>query len=331
MTTTNSTYTSGTLIFSESFEESGITGSGFQVFDEADPWNTNDWDVETTAGIEIQNGNVGGTTGGSDGTAHAELDTHGNSTLSKISKIINTPNDTYTLTFDYMPRPANQDDSDMKVYVGEESFVVSSDNNGVVSFVNSTSYQVLQTTNANGWTTFTVVMTDTAPTTEIAFEGLGTVNNQGAYLDAINVYEYDDLTAEGGVISVNAGDEATWHLAGSGDEGLDVTFSIDGTADAEGWIDVGNGKVKLTDSATGEYQFIADETATGNSSFTYTVTDDLGQVTTGEMVVDIGAPDDFYGAIEDIVLDDGLSVSQTGNITLSADGKTISSGANSWF
>ncbi|MDV7338147.1 SPRY domain-containing protein [Terasakiella sp. A23] len=286
MTSQNSVFTTGALIFSESFENSGLTGNSWGLFDETDSWNVNGWDVESVADLEIQNGNIGGTTGGSDGTAHAEFDSHGSSSLPKITKTLNTPNDTYHLTFDYMPRPGNEDTSDLRVHVGSESFDITSDSNGNITIVGTTSYQIEQTTNANGWTTFSVIIEGSAATTEIGFEGLQPEDTLGAYLDAINVHELQEVSVNDAVISVNTGDEAIWHLSGAGEPGL--VFSIDGTPDpVTGWITTAGGhQVRLIDPATGEYEFVAGN-PDGENDFSYTVTDELGNVRSAEISVEL--------------------------------------------
>ncbi len=98
-----------------------------------------------------------------------------------------------------------------------------------------------------------------------------------------------DVEADGGIIAVNAGDEASWHLAGEADDGGAVTFAIEG-ADTNGLLVIsGVGEVQLDDAATGDYTFTAYENDSGEASFTYTVTDENGHVSTAEMAVRLGS------------------------------------------
>ena len=171
--------TESKVIFSESFEEADVSNGSYVIVN-----NYGDWEI-TKSGLEIQAGNVGGSTA-SDGNNHIELD--GNN-LVKIAQDIETPGATFTLSFDYKPRPGARDDSDMEVSFGGLTFKVLSDANGNISFVGQGDVQINATTADNGWTTISVELPIAADSTTLSFEGLGASNSLGAYVDNIKVVQ----------------------------------------------------------------------------------------------------------------------------------------------
>ncbi|MDV7341840.1 LamG-like jellyroll fold domain-containing protein, partial [Terasakiella sp. A23] len=124
-----------------------------------------------------------------------------------------------------------------------------------------------------------------------------------------------DLTtapvAEDGSIVLNASDTATWQLGASGgadgsDEGSDVTltysFADGGTAldqvaaEAAGFTHDANVSVYELEKgyvqvqADGSYEFKAKDGAVGEDSFTFSVTDEVGNVSYADMSVGISQP-----------------------------------------
>jgi len=187
------------LLLEESFE--GLTNSGWTVVgtdgdftgDHGVIWNT------TSAGLEIQTGNVGGSTA-SDGDAHAELDPHTAGMNAKISTTVDTSmSDTFVLEFDFKPRPGSEDSSDMKVTFGGEEFTISIDG-GVVTYGGA---QYTTTDAGNGWTTIQVTFSDfDSDSAELGFEGMDAADTLGAYIDNIKLaasnpdYDYETTYTE---------------------------------------------------------------------------------------------------------------------------------------
>ncbi|USH01947.1 hypothetical protein K6Q96_13895 [Grimontia kaedaensis] len=197
-------YKESNTLFQESFEF-GNGSKGWVVVDEFNGWNI-------TNGLEIQTGNVGGSTA-SDGSSHAELDSHGAVSSVEISRVLDSGDGViagqpYTLTFDFKPRPRHEDDSDMVFTFGDYSYKV------IVSASKNISFEALQegapvitsSSAGNGWTTISVTYTaqDDAEI-KLAFANDDeTTNNDtyGAYIDNIEVngpqpYWVNNSDAEG--------------------------------------------------------------------------------------------------------------------------------------
>jgi len=168
------------VLLQESFENLVPVGQSWAMYsggvfagDHGNLWTTQG------AGLEVQANGVGGADA-SDGNVKAELDSHstdGSSTLVKLSTQVELSGSDATLTFDYRPRPGHESDSGMRVTL--------TDANGHVVYQGDyTSADTL------GWKTFTVDIpanSVTAGTYTLTFQGLGTSNTYGAYLDNIKL------------------------------------------------------------------------------------------------------------------------------------------------
>lgn len=227
-------------ILSESFENfADINGNNFTVVYGEDGQiignNGTIWNVNA-AGIEIQSGNVGGSEA-SDGNVHAELDTDNNDTLlANLSTEIGLPTPDVTLSFDYKPRPDNEDDSDMQVSLGDKVLTINSDAAGNITFGGlPEGVTASQETNpATGWTTITLSYTglSTAASQTLAFEGLGNANEFGAYLDNINVNATVALTVDESVLTDGNGEAgATTSASYDFSSFFTTAFGADGPAD----------------------------------------------------------------------------------------------------
>ena len=118
-----------------------------------------------------------------------------------------------------------------------------------------------------------------------------------------------DLTvapvAEGGVIQLQGGEATAWKLGASGggdgaDEGNDVTlsYSIEGEADLDGWVSLPSGRVRITDAAEGTYEYEANPGATGSDQFTFTVTDEMGNVSSADVSIDVPMVELVYATLD---------------------------------
>lgn len=223
-------------ILTESFENfAKNTGDGWEVVGKGGSTINGKWTVND-AGIEIQSGNVGGSTA-SDGLAHAELDTHGNgNTLTTLSTTVTLPSSEVTLTFDYLPRPGHETDSGMKVELGGISIEIKSDAFGNISFITDDGVDATQKPSVGDWTKITLDFSGlaTGPGVALVVSGLGTANTLGAYLDNIKMY------ADQAVLTVDETtllDDATADLRGffAGEFGADgpgeLTYAL-GLGDA---------------------------------------------------------------------------------------------------
>lgn len=170
------------VLLQESFENLVPVGQSWAMYsggvfagDHGNLWTTQG------AGLEVQANGTGGANA-SDGNVKAELDSHstdGSSTLVKLSTQVELSGSDATLTFDYRPRPGHESDSSMRVMLIDA-------NGHVVYQGDYTSADTL------GWKTFTVDIpanSVTAGTYTLTFQGLGTSNTYGAYLDNIKLVD----------------------------------------------------------------------------------------------------------------------------------------------
>ncbi|WP_375753963.1 VCBS domain-containing protein [Vibrio sp. HN007] len=207
------------VLFTESFETSGLSGNSWGEFGNYNGWTITDKNGKS-AELEIQSGNVGGSSA-SEGNAHAELDAHGPNSLVKISRELDTePKESYELSFDYKPRPGSVNDSNMKVTFGSTSLLVvaSKDAQGATKV---TVYDIDENGNrlgvaedvtvtyneVTGWYSVSVTgVSDSDATTTLSFAGEGQQNSLGAYLDNIEVKEATLTTSEDAVLNISVAD-----------------------------------------------------------------------------------------------------------------------------
>ncbi|WP_458526220.1 Ig-like domain-containing protein, partial [Onishia taeanensis] len=262
---------SQTEVFSESFEDHNIRDGGWSIFKGYNGWTM-------TEGIEIQNG---ATVTASDGSSHAELDPRN---LTQISRQLGTPNDTYTLTFDYQARPGHESDSGMTVTFGEQSVTVATDNNGVVITDAPEGIKPVVTQSVNGWTTISLkVDTSSMEATTLAFEGTGASNSYGAYLDNIRVYAHEPEQVPFDVEEDQSITFSADQLLGNDTDPDGDSLSITGVGDAA------QGQVTL--NADGTVTFTPNPDYNGLATFSYTVSD--GEATDSAIVyVNVKGVDD---------------------------------------
>ena len=215
------------------------------------------WSVNR-AGIEVQFGNIGGSRA-SDGMSHVELDPHGGG-LARIETIVQlqsnskksghgnndsanagndatnpTTSDTYTLTFDYQPRPGHQDDSDMKVEFAGKLVRILSDAEGNVTVEAPAGVESAVEAGEGNWTSVTLHFFNiNLSSATLAFEGLGNPDTFGAYLDDISLRDTTgevEPTVEIGpniIIGTPQDDEL------QGTDGDDEIYGLGGNDDIDG-------------------------------------------------------------------------------------------------
>ncbi|WP_016961630.1 Ig-like domain-containing protein, partial [Enterovibrio norvegicus] len=154
----------------------------------------NGWDI--TNGLEIQTGNVGGSTA-SDGNSHAELDSHGSvDTSVTISRTLDAGDGViegqlYTLSFDFKPRLNHEDDSDMLFKFGEFTYKINVDSNKNVTVMPEDSEVTIEGPDNNGWYTVSTEYTaNSSAEIELSFANNAdttSTKNFGAYIDNIEV------------------------------------------------------------------------------------------------------------------------------------------------
>lgn len=248
------------VLLQESFENLVPVGQSWAMYsggvfagDHGNLWTTQG------AGLEVQANGTGGANA-SDGNVKAELDSHatdGSSTLVKLSTQVELSGSDATLTFDYRPRPGHESDSGMRVTLIDA-------NGHVVYQGDYTSADTL------GWKTFTVDIpanSVTAGTYTLTFQGVGTSNTYGAYLDNIKLVDtganYTTAYVEGnspvsiaGHVSITDADDT--QLAGAtirltnpqADDALavgDLPSGISYSVSADGFTITLSGAASLTD------------------------------------------------------------------------------------
>ncbi|WP_135078546.1 Ig-like domain-containing protein [Terasakiella sp. SH-1] len=150
---------------------------------------------------------------------------------------------------------------------------------------NQADYQLRYDKATDHWTVLHVVTGE-----EDSLSNIETIRFADGLMDLTSV-----PVSDGGSIILNPGDIASWKLGAIGgadgsDEGSDVTltYALDGVADADGWVAMDNGRVRIVDANTGSYEFEAHANGSGEDSFTYTVMDEVGNVTYADMAVGVG-------------------------------------------
>ncbi|WP_325893771.1 retention module-containing protein [Grimontia sp. NTOU-MAR1] len=318
-------YKESNTLFQESFEF-GNGSKGWVVVDEFNGWNI-------TNGLEIQTGNVGGSTA-SDGSSHAELDSHGALTSVEISRVLDSGDGViagqpYTLTFDFKPRPRHEDDSDMIFTFGDYSYKV------IVSASKNISFEALQegapvitsSSAGNGWTTISVTYTaqDDAEI-KLAFANDDeTTNNDtfGAYIDNIEVngpqpYWVNNSDAEGIFIAFTY----IAHNDTDADEG--DTVSVWNKDDLDSFVLVPSeaGSIELRDDGQG-LVFKPNPDYNGPVQIEYFATDgtnkSLESADIHIYVNEVNANDDGTGLVFETSSDDGWqNLDGNGILTISA-------------
>lgn len=213
-------------ILSESFESfAEISGNDWTVVGEGGGEIVGNGGIKWTvnsAGIEIQSGNVGGSSA-SDGQVHAELDAHdsqgdGGTTLTTLSATVELPSSEVVLTFDYRPRPDDKGDSGMTVTLGGVKVTIESDAAGNITVTAGDGVTVGPVGSpVQGWTpislTFSGLVTGSA---DLVVSGLSDQvdgDTLGAYLDNIKMH------ADQAVLTVD-----------------ETTLGVDATADLSGFF-----------------------------------------------------------------------------------------------
>ena len=227
-----------------------------------------EWTVNG-AGIEIQSGNVGGASA-SDGDVHAELDAHdsngdGGSTLTKLSTEVDLPTADATLSFDFQPRPSDVDGSDMTVSLGGQEVTINVDGSGVIDFGTLPSgVSASQSSSAGGWTTITLSFTglDTNSAQNLSFEGQGSANTLGAYIDNISLNAVANLTVDESALADGSGEAGASTTAVYDFSGFFTgEFGADGPADA----DSESYALNLNGADVGSGLFVVDNTDTSST------------------------------------------------------------------
>ncbi|RUR27757.1 type I secretion C-terminal target domain-containing protein, partial [Vreelandella andesensis] len=329
-------------LLSESFENfaPNLSGNNWTVVGEGGGTiignNGTEWSVNG-AGIEIQSGSVGGARA-SDGNVHAELDAHdsnrdGGLTLTVLSTDVDLPTSEATLTFDFQPRPSDVDGSDMAVSLGGQTVNVNVDGDGNIDFGTlPDGVSATQSSGSDGWTSITLTFTglDTSSAQTLSFEGIGSANTLGAYIDNINLNAVSSLTVDESALADGNGETgastaASFDFSGffTGEFGADgpageasesYSLSLSGEDVASGLFTVDNTD---TDSGDGDgygqgTEIVLNEvngeivgSAGGDNYFTISVNDD-GEVTLTQLDnvwhADNTNPDDSQGMVLDAEL-----------------------------
>ncbi|WP_321779002.1 cadherin-like domain-containing protein [Sulfurimonas sp.] len=199
-----------TTLFSEGFEgvnqgagdtngrawyvEHGTDGDNVLVSNSGHEWRMND------AGLEMRtdDGIHGLDTADGSGT-YVELDTHSQNSNSSITTDVNLGqgNDTFTLSFNFMPRPGQADTSDMKFSLDGKEVAINVDAQGNITYEAPSGVEVKITpVDGSSWfkisATFSGIETSSA---ELNFQAAGNEDSLGAYIDNIELVGTDYSTA----------------------------------------------------------------------------------------------------------------------------------------
>lgn len=150
-------------VVNSDFEESELKPNAWKVFSEINGWTTT-----KSPEIEVQNGNVGGSTAYS-GNQNVELDSHGNSGMSQKLKL---DAGDYFLSFAYRGR-TDAPDTNSITY----SFLRTGIPKDTVKGVSSEAWQVFD---------FHSTLAD-ATTITLKFKATGTSDAVGGYLDPVRI------------------------------------------------------------------------------------------------------------------------------------------------
>ncbi|GEM_PF-1246485 len=330
-------------LLTESFENFApdLTGNNWTVVGEGGGTIIGNNDIEWTvngAGIEIQSGNVGGASA-SDGDVHAELDAHdsnsdGEPTLTVLSTDVDLPTPDATLSFDFQPRPDDVDGSDMAVSLGGQTVNINVDGAGVIDFDSlPAGVSASQSSSAGGWTTITLTFTglDTSSAQTLSFEGVGSENTLGAYIDNISLDAVASLTVDESALADGNGEAgasttASFDFSGffSGELGADgpagetsesYSLSLNGQDVASGLYTVdnsdtasddGDGYGQGTEIVLNEVNGEIIGSVGGTEYFTISVNAETGEVTLTQLEnvwhADTTNPDDSQGMVLDAEL-----------------------------
>jgi T1SS-143 domain-containing protein len=324
-------------LLTESFENFApdLSGNNWTVVGEGGGTIIGNNGIEWTvngAGIEIQSGNVGGARA-SDGDVHAELDAHDSngddgSTLTQLSTEVNLPTSEATLSFDFQPRPSDVNGSDMVVSLGGQIVSINVDGAGVIDFDSlPAGVSATQTSSAGGWTTITLTFTglDTDSAQTLTFEGVGSADALGAYLDNISLNAVASLTVDESVLAdgngeAGASDSASYDFStffsgefgadGAGDESF--SLNLNGSDVASGLYAVDNADTSMVDGdgfgqgneiVLNQSGNVITGSAGGVDYFTISVNPDTGEVTLTQLEniwhADTTNPDDAQGMMLD--------------------------------
>jgi len=166
---------SGTnLIVNGGFEAPALPNGTWHVYSNADAGLTS-WNVESGAGLEIQN-HAAGTPHG--GNQLAELDSNNSSSISQTVTTVAGGN--YTLSFWYSPRPGRPAGDNT---IGAKVKVVSNGTELVNAVIGSAAVGGSDT----NWQLFTYNFTAADASTKVIFSDLGTSNSFGGYLDDVSL------------------------------------------------------------------------------------------------------------------------------------------------
>jgi hypothetical protein len=180
-------------LLSESFENLRSSDGwhvqwGSVTGDEGTVWNTG------LSGIEVQHGEIE-TSRATDGDSKIELDTFANASISTTLAL--TESAEYSVSFDYQPRPGHEDTSDMKVTFGDQELRIDSDVSGNLTIEGSENVRYALSENGDGWYTVTAVFDGIGgDTATLQFEGTGTSDSFGAYIDNIKVEDIADASLD---------------------------------------------------------------------------------------------------------------------------------------
>ncbi len=287
-----------TQLNSSWYVDHGTDGDNVLVSNSGHEWTMNEAGIE----MRVDNGVHGLDTADGSGN-YVELDAHTRGTNSSITTEVDlgSGNDTFDLTFNFIPRPGHEDSSDMKFSLDGKEVSLNVDALGNITYVAATGVEVTITpVDGSSWVSIAASFTGiTADSADLNFQSTGTPDTLGAYIDNIVLVGTDNTNANTILKDVSLSDVDDANL-----ESALVTltnFQVGDVIEADNMpngitASVVDGVVTLSGSATVSDYELALESLTFNSTsedrtpreFEFTVFDGDKHSNTMEVSVDIG-------------------------------------------
>jgi len=172
-------------ISSDWYIDHGTNGDNILTSNANTPW------VMNNAGMEMRvDGGVHGLHTADGSATYIEMDAATPGVNSSITTSVNlgTNNNTFKLTFNYIPRPGSEDSSDMQFSLDGKVVNINSDASGNITYIAPAGVTVTIANGNNGWHNITATFTGiTSSTADLNFQSTGTADTYGAYIDNIDL------------------------------------------------------------------------------------------------------------------------------------------------
>ncbi|WP_321469748.1 VCBS domain-containing protein [Halarcobacter sp.] len=170
------------------YVDHGTYGDDVLVSDDQNEWQMND------SGVEVRvDGGVHGLETANDSDTYIELDSHTKGVNSSITTEVDLgdSNDGFTLTFDYAPRPGNENSSDMQFTFAGYTVSINVDSAGNVTIDAPSGVEASIEPNGDWYSITATYSNVTGDSATLSFESTGNADTFGAYMDNIKLVGTD--------------------------------------------------------------------------------------------------------------------------------------------